>query len=111
LGEVTRILESVERGDARAADRLLEADYRELRRLAAASGSRRSRMHLALHLLRLVRALAADRARLAVFQRGLERPKLNNGGCRHHATVRTSVFFSENTIVGPAPTGTPSRRA
>jgi len=47
-------------------------------------------MHLALHLLRLVRALAADRTRLAlenmalrqqlaVLQRSVERPKLNDG--------------------------------
>ena len=46
-------------------------------------------MHLALHLLRLVRALAADRTRLAIedmalrqqlaiFQRNVERPKLND---------------------------------
>lgn len=47
-------------------------------------------MHLVLHLLRLVRALAAARTRLAlenlalrqqlaVFQRSVERPKLNDG--------------------------------
>ena len=47
-------------------------------------------MHLALHLLRLVRALAADRTRLAlenialrqqlaVFRRSADRPKLNDG--------------------------------
>ena len=47
-------------------------------------------MHLALHLLRLVRALVADRTRLAienlvlrqqltVLQRSVERPKLNDG--------------------------------
>ena len=47
-------------------------------------------MHLVLHLLRLVRALAADRTRLAlekvvlrqqltVLQRSAERPKLNDG--------------------------------
>jgi len=47
-------------------------------------------MHLALHLLRLVRALAADRTRLAlenlalrqqlaVLQRSVERPQLNDG--------------------------------
>ena len=47
-------------------------------------------MHLALHLLRLVRALAVDRTRLAltnmalrqqlaVLQRSVERPKLNDG--------------------------------
>ncbi|MHC4407609.1 MAG: ECF-type sigma factor [Planctomycetota bacterium] len=36
MGGVTRILQSVERGDPRAAERLLEAVYRELRALAAA---------------------------------------------------------------------------
>lgn len=35
MGEVTRILEAVEKGDARAADELLPIVYQELRRLAA----------------------------------------------------------------------------
>ena len=35
MGEVTRILEAVEKGDARAADDLLPIVYQELRRLAA----------------------------------------------------------------------------
>jgi len=45
MADVTRILNAIERGDERAADRLLPLVYEELRRLAAKKMSRESPSH------------------------------------------------------------------
>src|SRR6266487_5748623 len=45
MSEVTRILQSIEQGDARAADQLLPVVYEELRRLAAQKMAREAPGH------------------------------------------------------------------